>query len=95
MQGSDDFQALCKIFFPGSRDGHPTLESWVAWAMDGYDAITKKSIKDYLETLFAQGATDKELEKIWHGASPSYDFSVGGHRLMFEAIFAHINQHPN
>ena len=94
MQGHDDFEMLCKLFYQGSADAHPDFEAWVDATVQERGAASKKKIKIYLDELFARAPSDAELESIWRATSPSYGFSKGGHRLLFEAILSNINRRP-
>ena len=69
--------------------------AWVDATVQERGAAAKRLIKGYLDSLFARAPSDKELESIWRATSPSYEFSTGGHRLLFEAILADINDQPD
>ena len=94
-QAKDEFEMLCKLFYQGSRDDHPSFDAWVEATVQERGAEGKILIKKYLDDLFARSPTDDELERRWQATSPSYGFSKGGHRLLFETILAKINQSPS
>ena len=95
MQAKDEFEMLCKLFHPGTRDDYPTFDAWVETTVQERGTTGKSLIKKFLDDLFARAPTDDELERIWQNTSPSYGFSKGGHRFLFETILAKINQNPS
>ena len=95
MNPEEEFKSLCGLFYQGSRTDHPALGDWVDATLRLVNSPQKAAVKAYLTGLLARNPSDDELESIWRKTSPSYQFSRGGHRILFETIPAKIAQDPS
>ena len=90
MNIPEDIKQLFTLFYPGSKDEFPTREEWIANVVGCFSAARQQNIKRYLDELLSGRHSDAEIAAAWRSASPSYDFSEGGHRIFLAEVRAMI-----
>ncbi|MCC2111431.1 MAG: hypothetical protein KDJ16_05295 [Hyphomicrobiales bacterium] len=74
----------------GARDIHLMIGEVLANRSEARNA----ALKDYLEILLTEGASDQDLMALWRSAGTMYRFSPGTHRFFYSnaQIIIHLNQ---
>jgi hypothetical protein len=90
MDIPEDNKQLFTLFYPGSKEEVPTREEWIASVVGCFNAARQQNIKRYLDELLSGRHSDAEIAAAWRSASPSYDFSEGGHRIFLTEVRAMI-----
>lgn len=74
MKVPHEFEQFARGLYPGSADEYPTAEEWIAESLHAAKPRQRAILKRFLDELLDGEHTDAELQGVWDGTSPSYQF---------------------